>query len=317
MSNLAISQPNLDLHQVQRSITDYESGTTPRWCSGCGDHGILNATKQLLQEYNEAPENVVFVSGIGCSSRFPHYLSTYGFHGIHGRAIPIATGIALTRPDLKVFVVTGDGDCCSIGAAHWVHGMRYNTNMTILLLDNEIYGLTKKQTSPTTKQDFKTNTQPQGSYLPALKPLSVAVSVSNASFVARTADFVPQHLLATLRKAHEHKGTSFIQILQRCPVFNEEAYQPLVKDKENVVLLEHEDGIPLNDSLKSKYTTRQHNPRDISAAFTTSLEEVPTPLGLIYYNPDAPCYDEIRQNEIKESIMKKADLNEQFKKFEI
>ncbi len=317
MSNVAHAQSFQENQQLQHAIADYENGIQPRWCSGCGDHGILNATKQVLQEYNASPEKVVFVSGIGCSSRFPHYLSTYGFHGIHGRAIPIATGVSLTRPDLKVFVVTGDGDCCSIGAGHWVHGMRYNSNMVVLLLDNEIYALTKKQTSPTTQQKFKTNTQPFGSYLPELKPLSVAVSVTNASFVARTADFVPQHLLATLKRAYEHKGTSFIQILQRCPVFNEEAYQPFVKDKEKIVLLDHEEGIPLNDALRNKYAVRQHDPRNQATAFACSLETDPIPLGMVYYNPDAPRYDEIRQAEIQDSFLSSSDLNDELKKFEI
>src|ERR1017187_117337 len=152
-------------------MSDYE-GARARWCPGCGDHSVLTAVQRLLAAEQLKPEQTVFVSGIGCSSRFPHYLSTYGFHGIHGRALPVATGIRLHRPDLRVFVVMGDGDCTSIGAGHWVHAMRYNLDMVVMLLDNAIYGLTKNQTSPTTPQGFRSNTQPHGSWLPALNPLS-------------------------------------------------------------------------------------------------------------------------------------------------
>ncbi len=142
------------------TLDDY-AGAMPRWCPGCGDHGILTAVERLLEAEQLLPERTVFVSGIGCSSRFPHYLRTYGFHGIHGRALPVAMGVKLRRPDLHVFAVMGDGDCCSIGAAHWVHATRYNANITALLLDNEIYGLTKNQTSPTTPLGHPSNTQPR------------------------------------------------------------------------------------------------------------------------------------------------------------
>ncbi|MDX1577763.1 MAG: thiamine pyrophosphate-dependent enzyme, partial [Gemmatimonadota bacterium] len=136
------------------SVSDYE-GARARWCPGCGDHSVLAATQRLLAQERLAPERTVFVSGIGCSSRFPHYLKTYGFHGIHGRALPLATGMKLHRPELDVFVVMGDGDCVSIGAGHWIHAIRYNVDMVAFLLDNHIYGLTKKQTSPTTPQGFR------------------------------------------------------------------------------------------------------------------------------------------------------------------
>src|SRR5512142_3470232 len=148
-------------------LRDYE-GPMARWCPGCGDHSVLTAVERLLVAEQLAPERTVFVSGIGCSSRFPHYLKTYGFHGIHGRALPVATGIRLHRPDLTVFVVMGDGDCTSIGAGHWLHALRYNLDLVVLLLDNGIYGLTKLQTSPTTPQGFATNTQPHGSLLPPI-----------------------------------------------------------------------------------------------------------------------------------------------------
>ena len=189
-------------------MADYQ-GPVARWCSGCGDHSVLAATQRLLKDHQLTPENTVFVSGIGCSSRFPHYMRTYGFHGIHGRALTVATGVKLTRPELDVFVVMGDGDCVSIGAGHWIHAIRYNVDMVALLLDNNIYGLTKKQTSPTTPQGYKSNTQPRGSYLPAMNPLEATLGVTNASFVAQTAEWVPAHLFATLEAAFEHPGFSF------------------------------------------------------------------------------------------------------------
>ena len=138
----------LRLHDQHHELEDYQSGV-PRWCTGCGDNAILAAVQRLCRDEELRPEKTMFVSGIGCSSRFPHYMKTYGFHGIHGRALPVAEGIKMARPDLNVFVNTGDGDCCSIGAAHWIHAIRYNMNMTVMLHDNQIYGLTKKQASPT------------------------------------------------------------------------------------------------------------------------------------------------------------------------
>ena len=187
---IPLSQCIIKLHEEQHNLEDYQGGV-PRWCSGCGDNAILAAVQRLCRDENLAPERTVFVSGIGCSSRLPHYVKTYGFHGIHGRALPLATGVKLHRPDLDVFVVMGDGDCCSIGAGHWIHAIRYNMNLTVLLFDNAIYALTKDQTSPTTPKGYASNTQPKGSYLPALNPLSVTLGVTNCSFVAQTAEWAP------------------------------------------------------------------------------------------------------------------------------
>ena len=195
MSEFACSLLSLADDEDERtwSMDDY-AGPVARWCPGCGDHAILTAVEKLLAAEQLAPERTMFVSGIGCSSRFPHYLSTYGFHGLHGRALPVATGIRLHRPDLTVFVVMGDGDCTSIGAGHWVHTTRYNPNMVALLLDNAVYGLTKNQTSPTSPKGWKSNTQPAGNPLPPLNPLSIALGITNASFVAQTGDWLPGHL---------------------------------------------------------------------------------------------------------------------------
>ena len=188
MSSIALSLLDLEADApVCFEAEDYQR-RPGKWCAGCGDFGALNAVKRLLAKEQLQPERMCFVSGIGCSSRFPHYVNAYGFHGIHGRALPVATGIKLARPELDVFVVTGDGDCTSIGAGHWIHATRYNANMVVLLLDNNIYGLTKNQTSPTTPQGYASMTSPHGSVLPALDPLQATLGVSNASFVAQTAD---------------------------------------------------------------------------------------------------------------------------------
>jgi 2-oxoglutarate ferredoxin oxidoreductase subunit beta len=281
-------------------LDDYKSDSEPRWCSGCGDLAVMTAVQRLLRDRALPPEEVVFVSGIGCSSRFPHYMNTYGFHGVHGRAIPIATGLALARPDLHVFVITGDGDCLSIGMSHLIHGLRYNVNLTVILLDNQIYGLTKKQTSPTTARGFATNTQPSGSYLPAIQPITTALGATNASFVARAADWVPQHLYDTIAAAYDHPGLGFVQVLQRCPVYNPDAYGPLRNDPEAVIYLRHGRGVPVSDGLVRRSAgTIDHDPLNREAAFALSQQQHPLPLGLFYANPEAPRYDVIRRQEIE------------------
>jgi len=275
-------------------LGDYE-GPTARWCPGCGDHSVLTAVQKLLVAEQLKPEQTVFVSGIGCSSRFPHYLKTYGFHGIHGRAFPIATGVKLHRPDLTVFVVMGDGDCCSIGAAHWIHAIRYNMKMVALLLDNSIYGLTKKQTSPTTPQGFKTNTQPLGSYLPPLNPLTTTLGTTNVSFVAQTAEWVPSHLFATLRAAYQHNGLAFVRILQRCPMYTQSMYEKAVKDPSLVELLVHDDGVVLPE-LDKTYTQRlSHDPRDIHTARQLAEDTGRIRLGVFFRDETRTRYDELRR----------------------
>lgn len=275
-------------------LSDYE-GARARWCPGCGDHSILAAVQKLLTSEQLTPEQTVFVSGIGCSSRFPHYLKTYGFHGIHGRALPIATGIRLTRPDLTVFVVMGDGDCTSIGAAHWVHALRYNLDLTVLLLDNGIYALTKNQTSPTTPQGFPSNTQPHGSWLPALNPLSVALGVTNTSFVAQTAEWVPAHLAATLRTAYHHKGLSFVRILQRCPIYSPAIYQAAIQDPGRIALLQHADGIATPGLEKIYKTIVPHDPGDLAAARSIADTTDHIHLGLLFRDPTRPRLEELRR----------------------
>ena len=297
-------------------LSDYE-GARARWCPGCGDHSVLAATQRLLTEEQLKPESTVFVSGIGCSSRFPHYMKTYGFHGIHGRALPLATGMKLHRPELDVFVVMGDGDCVSIGAAHWIHAIRYNVNMVALLLDNEIYGLTKMQTSPTTPQGYSTNTQPQGSYLPALNPLEATLGVTNASFVAQTAEWLPPHLFATLKAAYHHKGFSFVRILQRCPHYTEDLMLRYVQDPSQVELLEHRDGIVVPE-LESRFEHRmQHDPRDIDGARHLAQAGDKVRLGLFYRDESNPRYEETRALPVHTAEERIALLNEELDRYAV
>jgi 2-oxoglutarate ferredoxin oxidoreductase subunit beta len=286
--------PVLDDEDREFALNDYE-GATARWCPGCGDHSILTAVEKLLVAEQLKPEQTVFVSGIGCSSRFPHYLKTYGFHGLHGRALPVATGVKLHRPDLEVFVVMGDGDCCSIGAAHWIHAIRYNIRMVALLLDNSIYGLTKKQTSPTTPQGFKTNTQPYGSFLPPLNPLTTTLGTTNASFVAQTAEWIPAHLYATLRAAYHHPGFAFVRILQRCPMYTQGMYEEAVRNPSVVELLVHDDGINAPELDKVYKSRAPHDPADIDAARKLAGDETRIRLGLFYRNEQKARYDLIRR----------------------
>ncbi len=299
------------VHDDDRSFTaaDY-AGAVPRWCPGCGDHGILNAAERLLEAAQLRPEQTVFVSGIGCSSRFPHYLSTYGFHGLHGRALPVATGIKLRNPSLHVFVVMGDGDCTSIGAGHWVHAIRYNMNMVALLLDNGVYGLTKNQTSPTTPRGHPTNTQPRGSRLDPLDPLSATLGITNASFVAQTADWVPAHLYETLRAAAAHRGFAFVRILQRCPQYTDDLYDAVVRDPALNEILTHERGITV-PALDAIYRNRvRHDPSDLDGARRLA-EPGAIRLGLFYRNPDLPCYDEILRLEARSAAERMAMMEKE------
>jgi 2-oxoglutarate ferredoxin oxidoreductase subunit beta len=206
---------------------DWMSDQEVRWCPGCGDYGILQAVQQLMPDLGVAPHDTVFVSGIGCSSRFPYYMNTYGMHSIHGRAPAIATGVAVARPDLDVWVVTGDGDALSIGGNHLIHALRRNVNLTILLFNNRIYGLTKGQYSPTSELGKVTKSTPFGSVDHPFNPLSVALG-AEATFVARTHDLDRKHMMAVFKAAHEHEGASFVEILQNCNVFNDGAFEGII-----------------------------------------------------------------------------------------
>ncbi len=223
------------------SANDFASDQDIRWCPGCGDYSILAQMKKMLPSLGLPRERIVFVSGIGCSSRFPYYVDTYGMHSIHGRAPAFATGLKVTRPDLKVFVITGDGDALSIGGNHLLHCIRRNVDLTIVMFNNSIYGLTKGQYSPTSPQGKVTKSTPLGSLDYPLSPLSVVLG-AEGTFVARSIDFNPKHLGETLYRAATHKGSAFVEVYQNCNVFNDGAWE-YATDKETkddaVLHLEH------------------------------------------------------------------------------
>ena len=229
----------------KQSAKDFKTDQEVRWCPGCGDYAILAAVQGFLPELGLRKENIVFVSGIGCSSRFPYYMNTYGMHSIHGRAPAIATGLALTRPDLSVWVVTGDGDALSIGGNHLIHALRRNVNLKILLFNNRIYGLTKGQYSPTSETGKVTKSTPLGSIDHSFNPVSLALG-AEASFVARTMDSDRKHLTEVLRRAAAHEGTALVEIMQNCNIFNDGAWEPL-KDSETSDdrMIRLEDGQPV------------------------------------------------------------------------
>jgi 2-oxoglutarate ferredoxin oxidoreductase subunit beta len=224
---------------------DFVSGADVRWCPGCGDYAVLAAVQRALPELAQHREKVVFVSGIGCSSRFPYYMNTYGFHTIHGRAPAVATGLKASRPDLDVWVVTGDGDALSIGAGHTVHMLRRNLDVQVLLFNNQIYGLTKGQYSPTSEAGKVTKSSPYGSVDHPFNPAALALG-AEGTFVARTLDRDPKHMQAVLRAAHEHRGTSFVEIYQNCNIFNDGAFADFTDREtkgERALFVEH--GQPL------------------------------------------------------------------------
>ncbi|MEV5667177.1 2-oxoacid:ferredoxin oxidoreductase subunit beta, partial [Streptomyces flaveolus] len=207
----------------KQSMKDFKSDQEVRWCPGCGDYAVLAAVQGFMPQLGLARENIVFVSGIGCSSRFPYYMNTYGMHSIHGRAPAIATGLAASRRDLSVWVVTGDGDALSIGGNHLIHALRRNVNLKILLFNNRIYGLTKGQYSPTSEVGKITKSTPMGSLDAPFNPVSLALG-AEASFVARTVDSDRQHLTEVLRQAAGHPGTALVEIYQNCNIFNDGAF---------------------------------------------------------------------------------------------
>jgi 2-oxoglutarate/2-oxoacid ferredoxin oxidoreductase subunit beta len=223
------------------STKDFKSSQEVRWCPGCGDYAILAAFQSFLPELEVPRENLVIISGIGCSSRLPYYVDSYGMHSIHGRAPAIATGLAATRPDLSVWVITGDGDALSIGGNHLIHSLRRNVNIKILLFNNRIYGLTKGQYSPTSEQGKVTKSTPYGSLDTPFNPVSLALG-AEAGFVARTIDSDRKHLTSVLRAAADHKGAAFVEIYQNCPIFNDDAFAPLTEPgsrEQRVIRLEH------------------------------------------------------------------------------
>jgi 2-oxoglutarate ferredoxin oxidoreductase subunit beta len=304
---------------------DFESDQDVRWCPGCGDYAILSAVQKMMPDLGIPRENIVFISGIGCSSRFPYYMNTYGFHTIHGRAPAIATGLRVARPELKVFVVTGDGDGLSIGGNHMLHVLRRNVNLTILLFNNRVYGLTKGQYSPTSELGKVTKSTPMGSADRPINPCAFALGVG-ATFVARTVDRNIPHLEQTLKQAAAHHGTAFVEILQNCNIYNDLAWN-IVYDRESKILheLRLEAGKPLLfgpaddrrgltlDGLAPRVVRVAevpadrlwvHDPADRRAALVlANLEspEFPVPIGVLGCTR-APVYEEILVEQEERTI---------------
>jgi 2-oxoglutarate ferredoxin oxidoreductase subunit beta len=297
---------------------DWSSDQEVRWCPGCGDYSILTAVQMLMPELGVRREDTVFVSGIGCAARFPYYMNTYGMHSIHGRAPAIATGLALSRPDLDVWVIGGDGDLLSIGGNHLIHALRRNVNLTILLFNNQIYGLTKGQYSPTSEVGKVTKSTPFGSLDTPFNPVALALG-AQASFVARTHDMDRQHMQETFRRAHAHKGAALVEIYQNCNVFNDGAFDTITsKPNRDSMLIQLDHGQPIRfgterergvvigddgratvvevaDVGEDALVVHDEHAPDASLAFTLAQlapgPDVPTPVG-VFRAVERPEYAE-------------------------
>jgi 2-oxoglutarate/2-oxoacid ferredoxin oxidoreductase subunit beta len=312
------NQCSLASDEEYKTLEDYQ-GRVARWCPGCGDNGILVSTQRLCRDEQLPPEKTVFVSGIGCAARFPHYMGTYGFHGLHGRALPTAQGVKIRRPDLNVFVNMGDGDCCSIGTAHWIHAIRMNMDMVVMLHDNNIYGLTKKQASPTTPMGFTTNTTPRGAYLKAMNPLTVTLGVTNVSFVAQVSEWMPELMYDVIKQAFHHKGFSFVRILQRCPHFTPDLFASLLSDPGKLLLLKHENGMQLSEAMAKIYKNQEeHDPSDLNRAREIAEMDDQVPIGILYRDENVPRYEQVIKPERKPSMeLRQEVLESAFDKFGI
>ena len=301
---------------------DFKSDQDERWCPGCGDYSILAQTRRIMPELGIPKEDIVFISGIGCSSRFPYYMNTYGFHTIHGRAPTIASGLKMANPDLSVWVITGDGDALSIGGNHFIHLMRRNFDINVLLFNNRIYGLTKGQYSPTSEQGKNTKSSPFGSLETPFNPISLALA-AGSTFVARSLDTDPEHLRSIIKAAFEHKGTSFIEIYQNCNIFNDGAFFQYTKKEtkaDNTVSLKHgeplvfgkelEKGIRLN-GFQPEVTTTSNGTDDLIVhdqyaenttlanflARMSDMPEMPHPIG-IFRSVQHNCYEDMMTGQI-------------------
>jgi 2-oxoglutarate ferredoxin oxidoreductase subunit beta len=298
---------------------DYKSDQEVRWCPGCGDYAILAALQSFMPELDVPKEKIVFISGIGCAARFPYYMETYGMHSIHGRAPAIATGLSTSRPDLSVWVVTGDGDALSIGGNHLIHTLRRNVNIKIILFNNEIYGLTKGQYSPTSPIGTRTKSTPMGSLDYPFNPLSVAIG-AEATFVARSIDTDRKHLTDVLRAAGHHCGSAFVEIFQNCNIYNDGAFDFVREDKTNRISLEHgkpirfgenaekgvrqrADGsvevVDVNDESELVVHDAGHTEPSLAFALSRLTRETcgATPIG-VFRNVERGVYDELMGEQI-------------------
>ena len=316
---------------------DFQTDQEIRWCPGCGDYAILSAVQSVFAELGIRRENFVMISGIGCSSRFPYYMNVFGFHTIHGRAPAIATGLKIARPDLEVWVATGDGDSLSIGGNHTIHMLRRNVGLKVLLFNNRIYGLTKGQFSPTSETGKKTKSTPYGSSDRPFNPISLAIG-AEATFVARSVDVFQGHLKDTLKKAAAHKGSAYTEILQNCNIFNDGAWSGLTEKEarsEHVVMLEHgkplifgknrDKGIRMNGfdlevvqlgngvAEADLLVHNENDPRPAYAFLLASMETqpgFPTPIGVLRSWENVPRFEELLNSQIAEVQAKrgKGDL---------
>lgn len=316
---------------------DFATDQEVRWCPGCGDYSILAQVQKVLPGLGIPRENVVIVSGIGCSSRFPYYMNTYGMHSIHGRATAIASGLKATRPELSVWIVTGDGDSLSIGGNHTIHLLRRNFDVNILMFNNQIYGLTKGQYSPTSEPKKVTKSTPYGSLDHPFNPLALAMG-ADATFVARSMDRDPKHLQQMLIRANQHKGSSFLEIYQNCNIFNDGAFEIFTEKGsklEETIFLEQGqplifganrnkgiklDGFrPIAVEIGDQYSVDDlwvHDERDFYKAQILvrmfdnpgSVGHLPRPFG-VFYETDRPCYEEMLNMQIEEVISTKGPGN--------
>lgn len=319
-----------DIIEEQQTKKDFVTPNDVRWCPGCGDYAILNSLQRTLPELGIPKEKYVVVSGIGCSSRFPYYMNTYGFHTIHGRAPTVATGVKVANPDLSVWMITGDGDGLSIGGNHMMHTLRRNVNINILLFNNRVYGLTKGQYSPTSPVGTKTKTTPMGSIDNPLNPILFALG-AEATFIARTVDTNPKHMMQTFKAAHEHQGVSFIEIFQNCVIFNNKTWDPVYgKDSRDDNLLFLEAGQPmifgkeekkaiawngsqpeiitLGDADPAEKNVLIHEPDNAGTLYTAMLAEMnypefPTPVGVLR-RTQKPTYESQINQQVNEAVGK-------------
>jgi 2-oxoglutarate ferredoxin oxidoreductase subunit beta len=304
----------------QLKAKDFKSNQEVRWCPGCGDYSILSSLQSVLAELGRDKDQVAMVSGIGCSSRFPYYMDTYGFHSIHGRANAIATGVKVANPELETWVITGDGDGLSIGGNHMIHSLRRNVNLKIILFNNEIYGLTKGQYSPTTPQGQKTKTSPFGSVDAPFNPLQLALG-AGATFAARTLDVRPKHMKAVLKAAAEHKGAAFVEVWQNCVIFNDGAFkgwsEKKVRDDQTVDLVAGQPmvfGTEKEKGLRAEGCHIQVVSADEASIWDPTVESpgpafimsqldkdpaMPRPFG-VFRQVEAPTLDELVHEQISE-----------------
>ena len=304
---------------------DFKSDQEVRWCPGCGDYAILASMQQFMPELGIPRERIVFVSGIGCAARFPYYMQAYGMHSIHGRAPAIATGLAASRPDLSVWVVTGDGDALSIGGNHLIHALRRNVNINLLLFNNQVYGLTKGQYSPTSPRGQRTSSTPMGSIDQPFNPLGVAIG-AEATFVARAIDTDRKHLTEVLRRAAAHPGAAFVEILQNCNIYNDGAFDTVRAEEANRIYLEHDRPVRFGGERERGVLVRadgsaeivdvaelgeeallvhdEHHPEP-SLAFALSRLTLAqlgvTPVG-VFRDVEQPTYDGLMAAQIEEAV---------------